>query len=130
MLRLILFVYSFYLLLNHDDTLEATDLAAETDLETVVLATLVTLETTLTLGAAFGVDFGAVLVLAEDELETFELVFLELEELLDLFELELELDPPLEKGFTAGVLNIFLELDPPLELELEEAAGFGVKLFK
>ena len=98
----------FYLLLNHDDTLEATDLTADTVLRGADLTALETLDATVVLGAVRGAeDFAVELVLADEELETFELV-LELELELDLELLDLELDPELEleldpvKGFTAG----------------------------
>ena len=126
----------FYFLLNHDDTLEATDLTAETDREADDLATLETLDATEVFGAVRGAeDFEVELVLAEDELETFELVFFELDLELVFFELELE-DPELVKGFAEEAEiklkkafdEVLLELPEEL-LELVFGA-VEVKLFK
>ena len=92
-------VHFFFPPPNHEDTVEATDLAAFETFETEDFATLVTFDTTLVFGAVAGagVDF-AELVAAELDFVTFELV--EAED-VDLLELEL-LDPELVKGFAAG----------------------------
>ena len=65
----------FYLLLNHDDTLEATDLTAEVARLGADLTALETLDAVDVFGAVRGAeDFAVELVLADEELETFELV--------------------------------------------------------